>query len=109
MPNSKVNKVSSQLAGIFACFTMLVTGTNILFRAQSLDFDSVIYMLKISIPASFVAWCLGYATGKVFEGASFSFGNDSLNSKKNKDLGIDDILFDDIKETEPTDINSEEL
>lgn len=100
MTKTNINKVSSQLSGIFASFTILATGSNIFFRSKSFDFDSVMFMLKIAIPASIVAGFLGYAIGKIFEGASFS-SNSANSSKKKDNLLIDDILFDEIKETDP--------
>lgn len=100
MAKKKVNNISSQLSGIFTSATILATASNIFFRSKSFDFDSVMYMLKIVIPASIVAGFLGYAMGKIFEGANFSKYNNSSSNKQDQ-ISIDEILFDEIKETNP--------
>lgn len=99
MPAKKVNSVSSQLGGIFASFVFLAVGTGVFLKAQSFSFDNTVFMFKKAIPAAFVSWFLGYATGKIFEGAKFTQGK-NVSFSKDKDLVLDDILFEDIKDDE---------
>lgn len=90
-----VIKLAGKFAGILSSFTLLIVGSIVLLRAMSLDFDTVLYALKLALLGSIVAGFLGYSIGKVFE-TSHKKAEKMMKTNKNADLLIDDLLVSDL-------------
>lgn len=66
---------------------------------MSLDFDTVIYALKLAFFGAVISGFLGYSIGKIFSAKKIKNGKRDINNKKNKnaDLLIDDLLIKDLE------------
>jgi len=86
-------------AGILSCLAILITGSIIILNSRAIDFSSVMYVCRLSIPAGIVAGILGYLIGKIFETSHLNPNSKSKNNKgsKDPDLLIDDLLLNDLK------------
>jgi len=88
-------KLAGKFAGILSSFTLLTVGSIVLIRAMSLDFDVVMYALKLALLGSIVAGFFGYSIGKIFE-TPRKKNEKSMRQNKNENLLIDDLLVGDL-------------
>ncbi len=66
---------------------------------MNVDYNTVIYICKVSIPFGIIAGFLGHLMGKVFQQSDPS-QRPKKNKKSNKsDLYIDDLLINDISKS----------
>lgn len=64
---------------------------------MSLDFDTFVYAVQVTLPAAVVMGFLGYLMGKVFQDSKIRKGSPAkVKSKGDSDLLIDDLLVDDL-------------
>ena len=59
--------LSKKLAGILACFTLLIIGSVVLLNAMSLDYHTVFAAGKYGILGAITAGVFGHLIGSVFE------------------------------------------
>ncbi|MDD3013019.1 MAG: hypothetical protein PHC34_04880 [Candidatus Gastranaerophilales bacterium] len=90
-----VIKLANKFAGILSSFTLLTVGSIVLIKAMSLDYDTVLYALKLALLGSIVAGFLGYSIGKIFE-TPHKKSEKFVKQNKNADLLIDDLLVNDL-------------
>lgn len=99
MDRSSLN-LDKRFAAIFACFTILLIGSNVLIRAGSLSFEAVLHAFKLCIIGGVSVGLLGYLIGKVVQRPKKEIVKtvDPVKKEADKDLLIDDILLDDLNE-----------
>jgi len=98
-----VINLARKFAGILSTLTLLTVGSIVLIREMSLDFDTVLYALKLALLGGIVAGFLGYSIGKIFETPRRKTDK-SMKQNKNSDLLIDDILIGDLNNFNDVDL-----
>lgn len=67
MPHREQKKYAMKIAGIFACFAILIIGTSIIYREQSLELVVVIHSLQVSFFGAVIFGVIGFFAGQVLE------------------------------------------
>lgn len=77
------NIVYSQfLSSLFSSISVMGLSLLCLLNNLSLDFYSLVFLLKVIIPAGVSTWILGFATGKILDSYQNKIENARINNEK---------------------------
>ncbi len=96
----RYSNLDKRFAAIFACFAILLIGSNVLIRAGSLSFEAVLHAFELCVMGGISLGLLGYIIGKIVQKPRKDIVKpvDTIKKETDKDLLIDDILLDDLND-----------
>ena len=79
-----------KLALIFCLITILIIGCLVFTFSQTIDFNTLIYCIKLVVPAGFVAYWGGYYLGKILQTAK---AETNIIASATQKQFVDDLLL----------------